>query len=42
VNWGLNRPDYFNHVLESYRVLSLSLFNLSGSAAEKGKKAIIK
>lgn len=42
VSWGTNRPAYFNHVLESYRVLSLSTFNLAGKAAQKGKKAILK
>lgn len=42
VSWGKNRPAYYNHVLESYRVLSLSTFNLAGTAAQKGKKAIVK
>lgn len=42
VSWGSNRPVYFNHVLESYRVLSLSTFNLSGLSARKGVKAIVK
>ena len=42
VNWGENRSDYFNHVLESYRVLSLKLFNLAGEAARKGIKPIRK
>lgn len=42
VSWGANRPAYFNHVLESYRVLSLTLFNLAGNAAQKGKQPIRK
>lgn len=42
VKWGNNRPVYFNHVLESYRVISLSTFNLSGLSARKGIKAIVK
>lgn len=42
VKWGGIIPVYFNYVLESYAVLSLSVFNLSGTAAQAGKKAILK
>lgn len=42
VTWGNNRPEYYNHALESYRVLSLAISDLAGSAAQKGKKAIVK
>lgn len=42
VTWGDRIQPYFNHVLESYRVLSLTVSSLSGKAAQKGKKAIVK
>jgi len=37
VMWGLNRPSYFAHALESYRVTSLQIAGLEGNAAFSGK-----
>jgi polygalacturonase len=37
VQWGLERPDYFAHALESHGVDSLDITNLQGGAAFPGK-----
>jgi polygalacturonase len=42
VIWGVNRPAYYAHALESYRVSSLKITGLDGNAAFPGKlKTII-
>ncbi|MFC0772908.1 glycoside hydrolase family 28 protein [Terrimonas alba] len=37
VNWGNNKPGYFAHAMESYRVASLNVTALQGNAAFPGK-----
>ena len=43
VKWGESKPDYFSHVLESYKVSNLNVYHLDGQAAfgNKDKLKII-
>ncbi|HSU49124.1 MAG TPA: glycoside hydrolase family 28 protein [Segetibacter sp.] len=39
VRWGVNRPAYFAHALETHQVIKLKVINFEGQSALPGKKA---
>jgi polygalacturonase len=42
VQWGINKPAYFAHVIESRNVTAFKLYNVEGQAAFPGKLSAIK